>query len=96
MGQAALKSRSHRRYYLNKVLPPLSLPLSLFLSSQARRLFLSRASIVCQLTGGRYRCVLSHKSVQSTLFVISTKELGLQVPIDRHVSSVKFISVSVI
>lgn len=25
MGQAALKSRSHRRYYLNKVLPFLSL-----------------------------------------------------------------------
>lgn len=31
MGQAALKSRSHRRYYLNKVLP--------FLSSAARFFF---------------------------------------------------------
>jgi len=51
MGQTALKSRSHRRYYLNKVYP--------FLFAVAKRLFFtSRASASSVDREWKYRCAL--------------------------------------
>jgi len=62
MGQTALKSRSHRRYYLNKVYP--------FLFAVAKRLFFtSRASARRQLTGNENIDALFIAKEHDPLFV---------------------------
>lgn len=77
MGQAALKSRSHRRYYLNKVLPS-----SLSFSFQ-RGAFFHLARLHCRLTGTK---ISMHAfSVKDVIHIIRDfdERIGLQISIDH-------------
>lgn len=73
MGQAALKSRSHRRYYLNKVLSLSLLFRGAFFSSRA-----------FTLPARRYRYVVPF-SLKDAIYIIRDfdEEVGLQVLIDH-------------